>query len=77
MISPCDGCQRIFSKKLTLLTAKEWKPSICDTPAELAHACANLDCDYNFEHMCIDFQFCDHCLSSRGIINRTFGEFLV
>ncbi len=76
MISPCDGCQRIFAVELTVINAKQWKPSICDTPAAESSACRKLDCVCNIEGMCIDFQFCNECLSSQEIIGKAFEEWL-
>ena len=32
MLHLCDGYERVFTEKLTLVNAKKWKPSICDTP---------------------------------------------
>ena len=75
MISPCDGCERVFPTKLTLVTAKEWKPSLCDVPIAEAPACQRFDCPYNIEGGCIEFQFCDSCLSLPETINRTFAAF--
>jgi len=77
MLSPCDGCQRVFAEKLTLVNAKKWKPSICDTPTSEWQECKNLDCACNIEGICIDYQFCDECLSSQEIIDKTFEEFFV
>ena len=31
MFSPCNGCEKIFATELTLVTAKQWKTSLCDT----------------------------------------------
>ena len=75
MISPCDGCQRIFTEDLTLVTAKEWRPSLCNVSAAGSAACKEFECHYNIEGGCTDFQFCDSCLESQEIIDRTFLDF--
>lgn len=75
MISPCDGCQRIFTEDLILVTAKEWRPSLCNVSAAGSAACKELDCHYNIEGGCTDFQFCDSCLALQEIIDRTFLDF--
>jgi hypothetical protein len=75
MLSPCDGCERVFTTKLTLVTAKEWKPSLCDVSVAEAPACKRFDCPYNIEGGCNEFQFCDSCLASQETINRTFATF--
>ena len=75
MLSPCDGCERIFTRELTLVTAKEWKPSLCAIPAAESPACKKFDCHYNIEGGCLDYQFCEICLSSQKTIDRTFGAF--
>jgi len=72
MLSLCDGCERVCTEKLTVVNAKKWKPSICDTPTV---ECKNLDCVCHIEGICIEYQFCDECLSSQEIINKTFEEF--
>ena len=76
MLSPCDGCQRVFTENLTLVNAKKWKPSICDTPTLEWQECKNLNCVCNIEGICIEYQFCDACLSSQEIVDKTFEEFL-
>jgi hypothetical protein len=75
MLSPCDGCERVFATKLTLVTAKEWKPSLCAVPSAESPACKVCDCSYNIEGGCIEFQFCENCLSSQETIDRTFAAF--
>ena len=76
MLSLCDGCERVFTEKLTLVNAKKWKPSICDAPTVKWQECKNLDCVCHIEGICIEYQFCDECLSSQEIIDKTFEEFL-
>jgi len=75
MLSPCDGCERVFTKELTLVTAKEWKPSLCDVSVADAPTCKRFDCRYNIEGGCIEYQFCDSCLPSQEALDRTFVAF--
>ena len=75
MFSPCDGCEKIFRTELTLVTAKQWKPTLCNTSVADAPACKRLDCQYNIEGGCIEYQFCDRCLSCREVVDRTFATF--
>ncbi|MGO8748617.1 MAG: hypothetical protein ACLQNE_21820 [Thermoguttaceae bacterium] len=75
MLSACDGCERIIAKRLTLVTAKQWRPSLCDTAIADAPVCKRFDCRYNIEDGCIDYQFCDSCLSSPEVLDRTFVAF--
>ena len=76
MISLCDGCQEFFfDKKLTVISAKQWKVSLCDIPMAQSFACKKFDCMYNVEGICIEYQFCDECLSSQDIVDKTFEEF--
>jgi hypothetical protein len=76
MLSPCDECQRVFAKKLTLVTAKEWQPSLCNVSIAESPVCKRFDCRYNIEGGCADYQFCDSCLASQEIIEKTFLGFL-
>lgn len=75
MVSICDGCQEFFNKELTVINAKKWKESLCDIPMAQTFICRKFDCVYNFESMCIEYQFCDECLSSQDIIDKIFEEF--
>jgi len=75
MLSPCDGCERIFTKKLTLVTAKQWNPSLCDMSIADSPACKRFDCRYNIEGGCFEYQFCEGCLSSQEVLDRTFAAF--
>ena len=75
MFSPCDGCEKIFATELTLVTAKQWKTSLCDTSVTDAPTCEKFDCRYNIEGGCVEYQFCDMCLSCREVLERTFGAF--
>jgi hypothetical protein len=76
MLSPCDGCERVFRKELSLVTAKEWKPSLCDVSVADAPTCKKRDCPYNIEGGCIEYQFCDSCSSSQEVLDRIFVAFL-
>ena len=75
MLSLCDGCQRFFRKKLTVINAKQWKESFCNIPKAQSSTCRKLDCVYNVEGSCIEYQFCDQCLSSQKVIDRIFQKF--
>jgi len=76
MFSPCDGCERVFTRKLAPVNAKEWKPTYCDVPAAESPTCKEFDCVYNIEDGCVEFQFCESCLSSQVTIDKTFASFL-
>lgn len=75
MLSLCDGCQCFFGNNLTVVSAKEWKGSLCNIPTAQSYACKKLDCMYNVEGSCIEYQFCGQCLSSQEVIDRTFQKF--
>lgn len=55
MLSPCDGCQGVFAKNLNVVTAREWKPSLCDVSITESPARKRFDCRYNIEGGCVDY----------------------
>jgi hypothetical protein len=73
MISLCDGCGCIFITNLKTINAKVWNPRLCDIPVEESEVCSVIRCRYNIEgECCIEFQFCDDCLSDRSILDNRF-----
>ena len=77
MVSLCDGCEGLFEGELKRFSAKKLKPSICNVSIEESESCSDIECYYNLDaECCVDFQFCEKCLSNRQVTDATFVSFV-
>jgi len=76
VIVPCDGCHRAFSHSLKTINAKGWKPNVCDVSINNSYNCSNASCEFSIDgECCVEFQFCDDCLSNKAIVNKLFIKY--